>query len=121
MQEHTIGDRIRKFAEERHGKSYGSVRALANDMGIIESALQKVIRNESKPGFNFLVALDRLGCGLRYLTGTDEHPDSHTNSDTEMLLILKAHNFTPERLRDSIAVLKQVSKLHNQLEFLPNE
>ncbi len=62
----TIGERLRAFAKERWGEE-GAIKKLAEALEMKPPSLYNYLNDDSKPGSEFLLKLNNLGCDLSWL------------------------------------------------------
>lgn len=68
-----IGERMRFFAK----KNYGTLKKLAEAMGISPQQLQQYISGKREPGTRILIRFLRLGCDVNWLLGGRESLESY--------------------------------------------
>jgi transcriptional regulator with XRE-family HTH domain len=85
-----IGGRIRLFAKRR----YGTLKKLAEAMGISPQQLQQYISGKREPGSRILVKLLRLGCDINWLLGGKESIESYKIYKLETELRRMQNNFS---------------------------
>jgi phage repressor protein C with HTH and peptisase S24 domain len=69
-----VGARIRRFAEKR----FGSLKALADRLGMKPQSLNSYVNGRSAPGGAILQRLNELGCDINWLLRGDEAFDRET-------------------------------------------
>jgi len=85
-----IGGRIRLFAKRR----YGTLKKLAEAMGISPQQLQQYLSGKREPGSRILVKLLRLGCDINWLLGGKESIESYKIYKLETELRRLQNNFS---------------------------
>ncbi len=92
-----FGQKLKLFAK----KNFGSLSALAENLGMSIGHLSQYVNGVNKPGFDFLSKLQTLGCDINWLLSDDENPPPETDALLKRRLAeLEEEN---KRLRDSIS------------------
>jgi len=94
-----FGEKLRFFALEK----FGSLTELAKALGMSIGHLSQYVNEVNKPGMEFFLKLQDLGCDINWLLSDDDKPPPETNK----LLKAKIKELEEEneRLRASIGRL----------------
>jgi len=95
-----IGERIRIFAKRK----YGTLRALADAMGIKPQQLQQYISGKREPGTKILRRLLKLGCDINWILGGAESLESYKVYKLEQEL--KRYENTVEQIKQALKKLE---------------
>lgn len=121
----TIGSRLKAYAKAR----CGSVKRLAEEIGVRPDNLQKYASGRNEPGAKLLLALARHGCNVHWLlTGEgpmlaeDLRKGGSAEQDQEILAVLKTAGIGDvERLKTLLEELRNIldaqQKLNNILHI----
>jgi transcriptional regulator with XRE-family HTH domain len=118
----TIGSRLKAYAKAR----CGSIKRLAEEIGVRPDNLQKYASGRNEPGSKLLLALARHGCNVHWLlTGDgqmlaeDLRKGGSAKQDQEILTVLKTAGIGEvERLKTLLEELRNILDAQQKLNEL---
>lgn len=100
-----FGEKLKYFAKEK----FGSLTNLANALGMSIGHLSQYVNEINKPGMDFFLKLQNLGCDINWLLSDDEGPPPETDKFiSDKIKELEEEN---RLLRDQISQISLLTKI----------